>query len=177
MKIYIAGPMSGYKKIEELEKQLNKISEELESLKKEEQEWPQLGDDYFYCNSLGEIYGVAWAGRYSDHRSFELGNYCKTREEAENKVRATRLEAAIARRRKELNGDWVPDWRGEQNNYYIYSRYWEHEGETLRVGSTVNYVFTTAFGYYESRDDAKTIIEEFEEELLWYFTEYLPSIN
>ena len=170
--------MTNNKKIEKLEKQLNKISEELESLKKEEQEWPQFGDDCFYCNLSGDIYGVAWAGRDSDQRSFELGNLYRTKEEVENKVRATRLEAAIARRRKELNGEWVLDWSGAQNNYHIYySRYWEPEGETLRVACTVNYVFTTAFGFYKSRDDAKTIIEEFEEELRWYFTEYLPSIN
>lgn len=170
--------MTNNKKIEKLEKQLNKISEELESLKKEEQEWPQFGDDCFYCNSSGEIYGVTWAGRDSDHRSFELGNFYRTREEAENKVRATRLEATIARRRKELNGDWVLDWGDTQNKYHII--YWGDrtpKGEALRVDYTVNYVFTTAFGFYKSRDNAKTIIEENEEELLWYFTEYLPSIN
>ena len=98
----------------------------------------------------------------------------KISEEAENKARATRLEATIARRRKELNSDWVPYLWDTQNKYHIY---WEPEGEALRVDYTGNYAFTTAFGFYKSRDDARTIIEEFEEELLWYFTEYLPSIN
>lgn len=167
-----------YKKIEKLEKQLNKISEELASLKKEEQGWPQSGDKYFYSKFLGEVYETTWNEREFDKKSFELGNFYRTREEAENKVRATRLEAAIARRRKELNGDWVPVWGDTQNKYHIiYWGNWEPKGEALRVNYTGNYVFTTAFGFYKSGDDARTIIEEFEEELLWCFTEYLPSIN
>ena len=100
------------KKIEKLEKQLKKISEELESLKKEEQEWPQNGDKCFYFNSSGETCETTWADCDFYQKSFELGNFYRTREEAENKVRSTRLKAAIARRRKELNGDWVLDWGG-----------------------------------------------------------------
>lgn len=166
------------KKIEKLEKQLNKIREELESLKKEEQEWPQLGDDCFYSNSLGEISETTWGGCDFEQKSFELGNFYRTREEAENKVRAARLEATIARRRKELNGDWVPDWGDTQNKYHIfYLGDWKFKGKALRVDYTGYYVFTTAFGFYKSRDDARTIVEEFEEELLWYFEQYLPSVN
>ena len=164
-----------YKSLEKLEKQLNKISEELESLKKEEPEWPQNGDKCFYFNDFGEVYEITWDGCDFDQKGFELGNFYRTREEAENKLRATRLEAAIARRRKELNGDWVPVWGSTQSNYHIFLGY--PGGEALRVDYTGKYVFTTAFGFYKSRDDVRTIIEEFEEELLWYFTEYLPSIN
>jgi len=166
-----------YKKIKKIEKQIAKINRELEKLKTKP-EWPQFGDKYFYCKFLGEVYETTWNDREFDQKSFELGNFYRTREEAENKVRATRLEATIARRRKELNGDWVSDWGDTQNKYHIiYMGCWEPESEALRVGYTGNYLFTAAFGFYKSRDDVRTIIEEFEEELLWYFAEYIPSIN
>jgi hypothetical protein len=33
------------------------------------------------------------------------------------------------------------------------------------------------FGYYETKKSAQTIIDEFEDDLIWYFTEYIPEVN
>jgi len=33
------------------------------------------------------------------------------------------------------------------------------------------------FGYYETQKSAQIIIDEFEDDLVWYFTEYIPEVN
>lgn len=168
-----------YKKIEELEKQLNKISQELESLREEEQAWPQFGDDCFYYNSLGEISETTWGDSDFERKSFEFGNFFRTREEAENKVRAIRLETAIARRRKELNDGWKPDWSDPYQNKFYFYYHFECEGvhPEIIINWTRQALEVTSFGVYESEKDAETVAKEFKGDLVWYFEQYLPSIN
>ena len=139
--------------------------EELEKLtKKEEKEWPQRGDKYWYLYEHG-IKDVDRARR-------EVGNMYRTKQEAENAIRAQKLIAAIAKRRKELNGDWKPNWEDSWAKQQIV--FWEGE---ISVDTVYSSIIASPFGVYKTVTSAVTIIDEFEDELTWYFTEYTVSVN
>lgn len=88
-------------------------------------------------------------------------------------ARATALIAAVAKRRKELNGEWKPDWSYGDKKYFIeYCKDYK-----LYVNHFLSICSGSPFGYFKSSCRAVAIIDEYEEELIWYFTEYLPSIN
>lgn len=145
--------------------------EEIEKLTKKE--WPQRGDKYWYLYDFGiKPFSGTYADDNADRARREVGNMYRTKQEALDAIRAQKLIAAIAKRRKELNGDWVLDWNGPERAYFIYF---------CRSGLTHNWYmdanYASPFGYFKSIEIAHTIIEEFRDELTWYFTEYTVSVN
>lgn len=147
-----------------------------EDIKKltQEPEWPQDGDEYWYISTLTGP--KASEGMWEDHSFYhgllEVGNCYRTEQEAKDALRAQKLIAAVAKRRKELNGEWKPNWSRGDKKYFI-----EYRKEYLYVNHFLSICSVSPFGYFKSSCRAVAIIDEYEDELLWYFTEYLPSIN
>ena len=142
---------------------------ELEKL--EEKPFPQEGDKFYLINLFGEIMEADWEDDTACTHVFHTGNIFKTREQARNKRRADYLKQKIAVRRKELNGGWESCFEKDNSKYAIH--YWAGLG----IGTYVNLNIASPFGYYETKKSAQTIIDEFEDDLIWYFTEYIPEVN
>ncbi|NLJ70600.1 MAG: hypothetical protein GX328_03955, partial [Clostridiaceae bacterium] len=146
---------------------------ELEKL--EEKPFPQEGDKFYLINLFGEIMEADWEDDTACTYVFHTGNYFKTREQARNKRRADYLEQKIAVRRKELNGGWELDFSdSSQCKYYIY---YYPKAKDLDSARVVHYAISTSFGYYKDKISAQKIIDEFHDDLIWYFTEYIPEVN
>lgn len=145
-----------------------------EELKKlmQEPEWPQMADKYWF---VSDWFGPEWVYMVNDSvnkNRIALGNFYRTKEEAENALRAQKLIAAVAKRRKELNGDWKLDWENADDKYFI----------CFYNGNLHPFIYISSdhgspFGTFKNIESAQTIIAEFQDELTWYFTEYQPSIN
>lgn len=146
---------------------------ELEKLTKKE--WPQVGDQ---CWSIAhdEIHS-AYAENYAYQKNIfvlslqKVGNMYRSKEQAQEAIRAQVLITAIAKRRKELNGDWIPNDELEPKRIITFS---ENE---LSASLIFENITASPFGVYRTIVDTNTIITEFRDELVWYFQDYTMSIN
>ena len=103
-----------------------------------------------------------------------IGNYFKSKEDAEMVVRAMQIEQAIRIRRIELNDGWEPDWNDtNEYKYFIYTKA-NDEYDGLTIGSSYS-IHYPIFCYYKSGKIAQQIINEFNDDLRWYFKEYYPN--
>lgn len=116
--------------------------------------------DINYCN-----------GDRDDQLLYENANYYSDKTVAENNARADTLRRklrrfAVEHRKKES------DWKCWSDKFYIEYNY---EDESLETDSDCLY---RGFGkiYFDSNENAEAAIEEFKDELIWYFTEYKDSL-
>ena len=138
-----------------------------------EKPWPQVGDRYWSVASDVGLNYQTYEEDYVDQQLAEMGNMFCTKEEAKAEVRARKLIVAVNKRRKELNGDWVPVFSElSQFKYMITFRHGIQKFEVATVATTNT---ATPFGYFKNKDDLKTVIGEFKDDLTWYFTEYANS--
>ncbi|WP_028124745.1 hypothetical protein [Eremococcus coleocola] len=72
-------------RIRELEDKYEQRIRELKD-KYEQEEFPKEGDEYWYIDESGKVYGAIWVGTTSGKEMFEIGNVFKTKEEAEFEV-------------------------------------------------------------------------------------------
>ena len=68
---------------------------ELEELVKEEQEFPQDGDKYWYMIDEGAVFCTFYDNRYIDRYHQEIGNIFRTEEEAKFAVEKLKVEAEL----------------------------------------------------------------------------------
>ena len=138
--------------------------------------WPQEGDNFWWVSDESQVmYSFDFDPYDFRHKACMLmGNIYRTRQEGEYALRAQKLIAAIAKRRKELNGDWNPVDADKYFDGYciIYS-----EDEYIDSESAYLNVTGSPFGIYKYSEHARTIIEEFKDDLLWFFTEYTVAVN
>ena len=155
-------------------KEIKATISEKEIEKLTEKEWPQEGDNFWWVSDESQVMHSFDFDPYDfRHKACMLmGNIYRTQQEAENALRARKLITAIAKRRKELNGDWVPDW--EDNGAKQQIVFWEGE---ISIDTAYSSIIASPFGVYKTKTSAQTIIDEFRDELEWYFTEYTVSVN
>ena len=94
-------------------KALKKRIAELEELAKEEQEFPQDGDDYCYTTMLGRVCHGSWDNLNSETSMIELGNIYRTEEEAEFAVEKLKVEAELRK--------FSRPFEYGKFNYYLFS--------------------------------------------------------
>ncbi len=154
------------KNAEELRKQVENLPED----KKEIRTTPTLKDHYFSIDG-DELkpHKMVYPAFYDEYIA-SIGNYFKSKRDAEMVVRAMKLEHAIRIRRIELNDGWEPDWDdiNEDKLFIFYMKY------KININRVRLYSQFPIFGYYKSEEIAQQIIDEFKDELLWYFNEYYP---
>ena len=81
-----------------LQEELKALKEriaELEEQVKEEQEFPQDGDGYWYIDDYGYILNEKWDGPDFEEFRLEIGNVFKTKEQAEFAVEKLKVEAEL----------------------------------------------------------------------------------
>lgn len=89
---------------------------ELEEQVKEEQEFPQDGDDYWYIDSNGYVSWFEWNEADFDLRAQHIGNVFKTKDQAEFAVEKLKVEAEL----RKLSVSW-----DLEKTQYTFSFNWE----------------------------------------------------
>lgn len=129
-------------------------------------------DAFYYVSFIGDVEcGPDFYDDY-DTRSYNTANYYSSKIVAENNARADRLmrqlrRFAVERRESEI------DWNNIHiDKHYIYYNYDNHSLNVCDMWSSK--VVGTI--YFDSKETAQAAIDEFHDELIWYFTEYKDSL-
>lgn len=163
----------------EILKQIEELKQQIEALPDDEKKirtMPNRGESFthiglaklcYYTNSYPDLFDMDTTKENSS-----IGNYFKSQDDAEMVVKAMKIEQAIRIRRIELNDGWEPDWdEAVERKYYVY---FTSDGYLTVYKSFLN-KFLPIFGYYKTEEIARQIIDEFEDELFWYFNEYYQN--
>lgn len=129
-------------------------------------------DIYFYANSRGYVETGCEDYYDIDNEYYESADYYSDKTVAENNARADRLMRQLRRFAVEHReyGVNLNDINTEKN-YICY----DYEDNELRISLMFS---SRVFGaiYFDSEETAQAAINEFHDELIWYFTEYKDSL-
>lgn len=92
-------------------KSLKERIAELEELAKEEQEFSQDGDVYWYINPLGFAFHDEWSGFISEGHKIEIGNVFEIKEQADFAVEKLKVEAELRK--------FSRPFKEDEYNYFI----------------------------------------------------------
>ena len=128
--------------------------------------------DYFYANSRGYVETDSENCYSIDGDHYKSANYYSDKTVAENNARADKLMRQLRRFSVEHRERGVN--LNDVNTEKCYICY-DYEGNEL--GTTFTFV-ARVFGviYFDSKETAQAAIDEFHDELIWYFTEYKDSL-
>ena len=129
-------------------------------------------DIYFYAHSGGYVGTASEDYCNIDNEYYELANYYSDKTVAENNARADNLMRQLRRFSVEHRGHEVDFNSTETAKHYIFYDCIHNE---LDITFTF---FARVFGmvYFDSEETARAAIDEFRDELIWYFTEYKDSL-
>ena len=129
-------------------------------------------DGFYYASSKGYVeYGLDTYD-YIDDEYYESANYYSSDIIAENNARADKLMRQLRRFAVEHREHGVNFNDINTAKFYIYYDYTNYKLEPASVFSAE--VFGTI--HFDSKETAKAAIDEFRDELIWYFTEYKDSL-
>ena len=103
---------------------------------------------------------------------YDVANYYSSEIVAENNARADKLVRQLRRFAVEHNECGVNFNDTNTAKFYIYYDYTNYKLEPASVFSAE--VFGTI--HFDSKETAQAAIDEFRDELIWYFTEYKDSL-
>ena len=171
--------MKGVLKLEdgrELTVELNdETLDRLKEPKKTGYERTYIGEQYYTVlhgsiESFHEI-DIGHGGLYC-LEDYKDANYYSDKTVAENNARADALmrklrRFAVEHREKEFN------WFDESQ--YKFGFYYYYKDQDIKIAPYLN---CKSFGsiYFDTQETAEAAIEEFKDELIWYFTEYEDSL-
>ena len=129
-------------------------------------------DVYFYTYPSGCVETTCETCYDIDDECYESANYYSDKTVAENNARADKLMRQLRRFAVEHREHGVNLNDINTEKYYIC---YDYEGNEL--GTTFTFV-ARVFGiiYFDSEETANAAIDEFHDELIWYFTEYKDSL-
>ena len=129
-------------------------------------------DVFYYAAEKGYVASGLDAYDCIDNERYESANYYSSETVAENNVRADKLMRQLRRFAVEHRGCGVNLNDINTKKYFIYCDY---EDDELGVTSVFH---SKIFGaiYFDSEETANAAIDEFHDELIWYFTEYKDSL-
>ena len=128
--------------------------------------------DYFYVNIRGDV-GTGIDNYYcADDKYYESANYYSSEIVAENNARADKLLRQLRRfsvehRKYKANFNSI----NAKRFYIIY----QCEINEIKPYHTSYAIYFGAI-YFDSEETAQAAIDEFHDELIWYFTEYKDSL-
>ena len=129
-------------------------------------------DVYFYTYPNGCVETTCEDCYNIDDECYESANYYSDKTVAENNARADKLMRQLRRFSVEHRECGVDFNNTNTKKHYIY---YDYEYNTLSVTFTLcAKVFGTI--HFDSRETARAAIDEFRDELIWYFTEYKDSL-
>ena len=127
----------------------------------------------FYYESSGATVELGFDERcYIDDKYYDIANYYSSDFVAENNARADKLMRQLRRFSVEHREHGVDFNNTNTEKYYIYYDYGNDELGVSLVFRSKN------FGaiWFDSEETAQAAIDEFRDELIWYFTEYKDSL-
>lgn len=132
---------------------------------------PKRGD-YFYESSKGDVKFEIEDCYDVDNECYESANYYSDKTVAENNARADRLMRQLRRfsvehRKYKTNFNSI----NARRFYIIY----QCEINEIKPYHTSYAIYFGAI-YFDSEETAQAAIDEFHDELMWYFTEYKDSL-
>ena len=129
-------------------------------------------DIYFYANTKGYVETACEDCYDIDDEYYESANYYSDKTVAENNARADKLMRQLRRFAVEHRGRGVDFNSTETAKHYIF---YDCIHDELDIIFTF---FAGVFGviYFDSEETAQAAIDEFHDELVWYFTEYKDSL-
>ena len=140
----------------EYEERIAKIEKELDELKEveiEDNEFPRLGEQYWFVDSVGNVFGNFWHDSMADNYRKDFLIIFRTGEECE---RYLEIQKAF----KEESKNFEPNWKeGNQDKYYLYYDYDRDNIEIILAWSN-----RAATLYFESREVLEELITRFGEE-------------
>lgn len=120
---------------------------ELEKQAKEEQGFPQDGDDYWYIDDEGGVFSTYYDNHYIDRYHQSIGNIFQTEEQAEFVVEKLKVESELRKFSRPFKyGDWNFEilWNNHENNIEL---------------DWSGYVVRQSVIYFESGEIAEKAIE------------------
>ena len=161
----------------EIEKRMNESQQELDTLKKQLNEpeketgWekPVLGHFYWFFDN--NLIKYAYTMCVPDEIRYQIGNCFTSKELAENIARYQSLDLRIRRRIAEICEP--VDWSATLQNKWNIS--FSHTNKSLLTCCYNSVQYGTWFCDTEAH--AEQIIEEFKDELIWYFTEFKDRMD
>lgn len=130
-------------RIEELEKELLELKEQV----KEQQEFPQSGERYWYSNGGGMVNSCFWKSEQFDLNRYRIGNMFKTEDEAYFAVEKLKVDAEL----RKLSDSW-----DLESTQYTFSFDWENGEFNLEYPDYNQYPNSY---YFYSADDVQQAIE------------------
>ena len=129
-------------------------------------------DVYFYTYPSGCVETTCETCYDIDDECYESANYYSDKTVAENNTRADKLMRQLRRFAVEHRECGVNFNDINTEKHYIC---YDYEGNEL--GTTFTFV-ARVFGviYFDSEETTQAAIDEFHDELIWYFTEYKDSL-
>ena len=127
---------------------------------------------YFYEFGKGDVESDIEDCYDIDDEYYASANYYSDKTVAENNARADKLMRQLRRFSVEHRGRGVNFNSTETKKHYIY---YDCVRDELRTTYTF---YAGVFGviYFDSEETAQAAIDEFHDELIWYFTEYKDSL-
>lgn len=131
-----------------------------------------IGMGYYAVSPLGVVDTMPESNHTIDGDYYDNVNYYSSEEVAKNNARADKLMRQL-RRFSILNRKNKIDWENKgQDKFAIY---FDYEYKKLGINH-YRYWRKVNSIYFDSSELAKQAIEEFKDELIWYFTEYKDSL-
>jgi hypothetical protein len=150
-------------------KEITISDESYESLFPQKKRWkPNLGKKYYFVSITGEAVDTYMSGGKVDNFNYHTRNIFKTKQEAEEKLKAIKKKYDIINRIEELNDGWEPDWDNDVFKYNL----------TCQHFSPNHWFVTSCYGhqehpdefYFKSKEIGKQLISEFGDDLKYLFT-------
>lgn len=127
---------------------------------------PEIGDEYFYVKTNGEIGSTGWDNDIVDKDRYALGDCFRTKEEAKFTVEKLKVIAELKRFAQKHNEEKI-DWNNkEQTKYCIYYSY-----NTKHIGIEGCFSAKQNDIYFSSKEIAEHAVKEIGEERIkkYYF--------
>lgn len=128
--------------------------------------------DYFHESGKGDVESEIEDCYNIDNEYYESANYYSDKAVAENNARADKLMRQLRRFSVEHREREVDFNSTKTEKHYIYYDCTHNELETVFT------FYAKTFGtiLFDSEETAQAAIDEFHDELIWYFTEYKDSL-
>ena len=127
---------------------------------------------FYFVSDRGDIEIGDDSFGFIDEEYYDVANYYSSDVVAENNARADKLVRQLRRFAVEHRGHGVNLNNANTKKYYIY---YDYDYYRLNV-SLVSHSRNFGVIYFDSEETAQAAIDEFHDELIWYFTEYKDSL-
>ena len=128
--------------------------------------------DYFHESGKGDVESEIEDCYNIDNEYYESANYYSDKAVAENNARADKLMRQLRRFAAEHRANELNWYNINNRKYYI-----TYDFEDNKISANYK-TFLKGLGvmYFDSMETAQAAINEFHDELIWYFTEYKDSL-